>query len=190
MCALERVAVLAQVLVVAEGVFRERRVHRCLTLALAPTLTIHYAGCPGKNCRSGKQRLGARRPARATSIATLGRLWVAERAHVAVPRLQRGCLTCLCARHIGWLALRERRVRVDGVRADELICVLLLFLVRVVYLCRLKDGHVLAAPAFLAPAVLSPMLAEAAAAALLAPGAAETAVLAEAGAAAFLAQWY
>ena len=34
------------------------------------------------------------------------------------------------------------------------------------------------------------MLAEAAAAALLAPGAAETAVLAEAGAAAFLAQWY
>ena len=33
------------------------------------------------------------------------------------------------------------------------------------------------------------MLAEAAAAALLAPGA-ETAVLAEAGAAAFLAQWY
>ena len=81
-------------------------------------------------------------------------------------------------------------VRVDGVRADELICVLLLFLVRVVYLCRLKDGHVLAAPAFLAPAVLSPMLAEAAAAALLAPGAAETAVLAEAGAAAFLAQWY
>ena len=111
------------------GVILSRAKHR---LALAPCLPIHDTGCP--NPRSGERRLGAHQPAcTAPSQRTHGRLWVAERANVAVPRLQRGCFTCPRARHVGWLALREQLVR--AVRADGggLVCMLLLFqLVRVV----------------------------------------------------------
>ena len=101
-------------------------------LALCPRLPIHDTGYP--NPRSGERRLGVDQPAcTAPSQRTHGRIWVAERANVAVPRLQRGCFTCPRARHVGWLALREqlvRTVRADGV---GLVCMLLLFqLVRVV----------------------------------------------------------